>query len=135
MFNVVHQLVELGIEPLALRSHLPQFLNELLHGGMFFQAFFDQCWSLLRLLVYRRVEDAFLQLRVGFQLDKDFFRQGPLGFRVAGAFLLGKEVFNPLVILFQHGNGIHRGCIGKLLISKLLIGRWFIDRLILVVPT
>jgi len=25
VFNVVHQLVELGVEPIVLRSHLPQF--------------------------------------------------------------------------------------------------------------
>jgi hypothetical protein len=38
--------------------------------------------------------------RVGFQLDKGFFRHSPLGFRVVRCVILGKQVCDPLVILF-----------------------------------
>jgi hypothetical protein len=48
---------------------------------------------------------------VGFQLDKDLCCQRPLPGAVCGGFIVRKQVFDPLMIGFSHGNGISGLCV------------------------
>ena len=50
-------------------SRVPQLLDEIFHGLVFCQIFFEQRRPLVRLLVHRWVEDVFFQLRKGCKLS------------------------------------------------------------------
>jgi hypothetical protein len=58
------------------------------HRLVFGQTFFDQLWSLVGVLIHRRVKDVFFELGVGFQFGKDLVSQGPFRVGIAGCLIL-----------------------------------------------
>jgi hypothetical protein len=102
VFHVLDQNFEFGIEPVDLRPHAPELLEELPENLMFLQTALRQPFPLVALVGDRRVKDLFFQLRVDVQFSQDVFGNRPLRFRVGRRLIVRDQISNPLVIRFEH---------------------------------